>query len=53
MPCAWLLQVYEPIDDRNLHYIKLIDMVTGRGHMVSGAIHLDIHLNLNQGYAHV
>ncbi|KAG2490339.1 hypothetical protein HYH03_011286 [Edaphochlamys debaryana] len=26
-------EVYEPIDDRNLHYIKLIDMVTGRGHM--------------------
>ncbi|GIL48145.1 hypothetical protein Vafri_4830 [Volvox africanus] len=26
-------EVYEPINDRNLHYIKLIDMVTGRGHM--------------------
>ncbi|GBF94979.1 bifunctional 6-phosphofructo-2-kinase fructose-2,6-bisphosphate 2-phosphatase [Raphidocelis subcapitata] len=26
-------QVYEPISDRRLHYIKLIDMVTGRGHM--------------------
>ncbi|GLC46274.1 hypothetical protein PLESTB_000596000 [Pleodorina starrii] len=26
-------EVYEPISDRNLHYIKLIDMVTGRGHM--------------------
>ncbi|GIL90017.1 hypothetical protein Vretifemale_17742 [Volvox reticuliferus] len=26
-------EVYEPINDRNLHYIKLIDMVTGRGYM--------------------
>ncbi|WIA42087.1 hypothetical protein OEZ86_009363 [Tetradesmus obliquus] len=26
-------EVYEPIDDRRLHYIKLIDMVTGRGYM--------------------
>lgn len=26
-------QVYEPVNDRRLHYIKLIDMVTGRGHM--------------------
>ncbi|GIL74841.1 hypothetical protein Vretimale_2423 [Volvox reticuliferus] len=26
-------EVYESINDRNLHYIKLIDMVTGRGHM--------------------
>ncbi|KXZ51897.1 hypothetical protein GPECTOR_11g330 [Gonium pectorale] len=26
-------EVYEPINDRNIHYIKLIDMVTGRGHM--------------------
>ncbi|PNH04155.1 6-phosphofructo-2-kinase/fructose-2,6-bisphosphatase, partial [Tetrabaena socialis] len=26
-------EVYQPIVDRNLHYIKLIDMVTGRGHM--------------------
>lgn len=26
-------EVYEPINNRNLHYIKLIDMVTGRGHM--------------------
>ncbi|GFR52044.1 hypothetical protein Agub_g14563 [Astrephomene gubernaculifera] len=25
--------VYEPISDRSMHYIKLIDMVTGRGHM--------------------
>ncbi|KAG2447462.1 hypothetical protein HYH02_007783 [Chlamydomonas schloesseri] len=26
-------EVYEPIVDRNLHYIKLTDMVTGRGYM--------------------
>lgn len=26
-------EVYEPIDDRSFHYIKLIDMVTGRGNM--------------------
>ncbi|KXZ48046.1 hypothetical protein GPECTOR_30g141 [Gonium pectorale] len=26
-------EVYEPISDRTMHYIKLIDMVTGRGHM--------------------
>ncbi|PNW72565.1 hypothetical protein CHLRE_16g691888v5 [Chlamydomonas reinhardtii] len=26
-------EVYEPIADRNLHYIKLTDMVTGRGYM--------------------
>ncbi|CAD7703452.1 unnamed protein product [Ostreobium quekettii] len=26
-------EVYETISDRNIHYIKLIDMVTGRGHM--------------------
>uniref|UniRef100_A0A7R9VHD7 6-phosphofructo-2-kinase domain-containing protein n=1 Tax=Chlamydomonas euryale TaxID=1486919 RepID=A0A7R9VHD7_9CHLO len=26
-------EVYEPLSDRNVHYIKLIDMVTGRGHM--------------------
>ncbi|MEW5299781.1 MAG: hypothetical protein WDW36_002760 [Sanguina aurantia] len=26
-------KVYKPISNRNLHYIKLIDMVTGRGHM--------------------
>eukprot|EP00877_Chromochloris_zofingiensis_P010699 jgi/Chrzof1/5883/Cz16g19090.t1_FBP3A[v5.2] len=26
-------EVYEPINNRNLHYIKLIDMVTGRGYM--------------------
>ena len=26
-------QVYETITDRSLHYIKLIDMVTGRGYM--------------------
>lgn len=26
-------EVYEPITDRNLHYIKLIDMVTGRAHL--------------------
>ena len=26
-------EVYEPLKDRNVHYIKLIDMVTGRGHM--------------------
>ncbi|BDA46799.1 6-phosphofructo-2-kinase/fructose-2,6-bisphosphatase 4 [Coccomyxa sp. Obi] len=26
-------EVYETITDRNLHYIKLIDMVTGRGYM--------------------
>ncbi len=26
-------QVYEPLDDRTFHYIKLIDMVTGRGYM--------------------
>lgn len=26
-------EVYEPITDRDMHYIKLIDMVTGRGHM--------------------
>ncbi|KAG2451906.1 hypothetical protein HYH02_003681 [Chlamydomonas schloesseri] len=26
-------EVYEPIANRNIHYIKLIDMVTGRGHM--------------------
>jgi len=26
-------QVYETISDRTLHYVKLIDMVTGRGHM--------------------
>ncbi|KAG2485295.1 hypothetical protein HYH03_015969 [Edaphochlamys debaryana] len=26
-------EVYEPIENRNIHYIKLIDMVTGRGHM--------------------
>lgn len=25
--------VYETITDRTLHYVKLIDMVTGRGHM--------------------
>lgn len=25
--------VYEPITDRRLHYIKLIDMVTGRGYL--------------------
>ncbi|KAG1677472.1 hypothetical protein FOA52_001928 [Chlamydomonas sp. UWO 241] len=25
--------VYEPIDDRTFHYIKLIDMVTGRGYL--------------------
>lgn len=25
--------VYETITDRSLHYVKLIDMVTGRGHM--------------------
>lgn len=25
--------VYEPISDRRHHYIKLIDMVTGRGHL--------------------
>eukprot|EP00798_Chlamydomonas_sp_ICE-L_P009745 gene9745-7620_t len=25
--------VYEPISNRNVHYIKLIDMVTGRGYM--------------------
>lgn len=25
--------MYEPIADRNLHYIKLTDMVTGRGYM--------------------
>ncbi|GAX82741.1 hypothetical protein CEUSTIGMA_g10167.t1 [Chlamydomonas eustigma] len=25
--------VYEPITDRSFHYIKLIDMVTGRGYM--------------------
>ena len=23
--------VYEPLEDRTFHYIKLIDMVTGRG----------------------
>mmetsp|Transcript_6882 Transcript_6882/g.17136 ORF Transcript_6882/g.17136 Transcript_6882/m.17136 type:complete len:656 (-) Transcript_6882:490-2457(-) len=26
-------EVYEPLEDRTRHYIKLIDMVTGRGHM--------------------
>jgi len=26
-------EVYEPLDDRSVHYIKLINMVTGRGHM--------------------
>eukprot|EP00210_Caulerpa_lentillifera_P001990 g1908.t1 len=26
-------KVYEPISDRKLHYIKLIDMVTGRGYL--------------------
>eukprot|EP00775_Hariotina_reticulata_P010180 gene10180-10340_t len=26
-------EVYEPIIDRNMHYIKLTDMVTGRGHL--------------------
>mmetsp|Transcript_4692 Transcript_4692/g.12865 ORF Transcript_4692/g.12865 Transcript_4692/m.12865 type:complete len:554 (+) Transcript_4692:118-1779(+) len=26
-------EVYEPITDRNLHYIKLIDMITGRAHL--------------------
>lgn len=26
-------EVYEPITNRNLHYIKLIDMITGRGYM--------------------
>ncbi|KAG1663909.1 hypothetical protein FOA52_002672 [Chlamydomonas sp. UWO 241] len=26
-------EVYEPLVDRNVHYIKLIDMVTGRGYM--------------------
>ncbi|KAK9918087.1 hypothetical protein WJX75_001099 [Coccomyxa subellipsoidea] len=26
-------EVYETITDRNMHYIKLIDMVTGRGYM--------------------
>eukprot|EP01023_Acetabularia_acetabulum_P028978 TRINITY_DN2736_c0_g2_i1.p1 TRINITY_DN2736_c0_g2~~TRINITY_DN2736_c0_g2_i1.p1 ORF type:complete len:323 (-),score=34.71 TRINITY_DN2736_c0_g2_i1:42-1010(-) len=26
-------QVYQPIEERTIHYIKLIDMVTGRGHM--------------------
>ncbi|KAF6255112.1 6-phosphofructo-2-kinase-domain-containing protein [Scenedesmus sp. NREL 46B-D3] len=25
--------IYEPIEDRNMHYIKLTDMVTGRGHI--------------------
>lgn len=25
--------VYETINDRTMHYVKLIDMVTGRGHM--------------------
>lgn len=25
--------VYETISDRNIHYIKLIDMVTGKGYM--------------------
>jgi 6-phosphofructo-2-kinase / fructose-2,6-biphosphatase 3 len=27
------LDVYETIDDRRLHYIKVVDMVTGRGYM--------------------
>ena len=27
------LDVYEPLFDRRSHYIKMIDMVTGRGHM--------------------
>lgn len=26
-------QVYEPLDDRSFHFIKLIDMVTGRGYL--------------------
>ncbi len=26
-------EVYEPIEDRSYHYIKLIDMVTGKGSM--------------------
>ncbi|GAX77020.1 hypothetical protein CEUSTIGMA_g4467.t1 [Chlamydomonas eustigma] len=26
-------EVYEPLSNRNVHYIKLIDMVTGRGYM--------------------
>ncbi|GFH33301.1 6PF2K domain-containing protein, partial [Haematococcus lacustris] len=26
-------EVYESITDRRYHFIKLIDMVTGRGHM--------------------
>mmetsp|Transcript_33362 Transcript_33362/g.94519 ORF Transcript_33362/g.94519 Transcript_33362/m.94519 type:complete len:475 (-) Transcript_33362:36-1460(-) len=26
-------EVYETITDRNIHYIKMINMVTGRGHM--------------------
>lgn len=25
--------MYETISDRNIHYIKLIDMVTGKGYM--------------------
>lgn len=31
-------EVYEPITQENLHYIKLIDMVTGRGQMVLNRI---------------
>ena len=27
------LDVYEPISDRRMHYIKVVDMVTGRGYM--------------------
>jgi hypothetical protein len=30
---AKYLDVYEPIGDRRLHYIKVVDMVTGRGYM--------------------
>jgi len=26
-------EVYAPIADRRLHYIKVVDMVTGRGYM--------------------
>ena len=34
--------VYEPLEDRTFHYIKLIDMVTGRGRGMTSAYAISV-----------